>query len=128
MAPQWMFGISAAILLASCAAAEKQPAAEKNPTVQDQYLAGWYVESAGQSSFQPCGQSQPWRVTSAADLPGRAKAFGLQQNTPVYVRLIGSAQGDQLKVSRVEQFGSPTPVQNCAMNGVLIAAPSPAGS
>ena len=127
MAPQWMFGISAAILLAGCAAVEKQSAAETKPIVQGQSHAGWYMESAGQRSFQPCGQSQAWRVTAAADLPARAKAFGLQQDTPVYVRLIGSAQGDQLKVSRVEQFGSPTPVRNCAMNGVVIPATSPVG-
>lgn len=123
-APQWMFGISAALLLAGCAAAEKIPAAQDPSVTDGQSHAGWYMESAGPRTFQPCGQSQPWRVTSAADLPARAKAFGLQQDTPVYVRLIASSKGDELSVSRVEQFGSPTPVRNCAMDGVVIPAPA----
>ncbi len=124
---QWMIGISAAVLLAGCAAAENKPSTDMKPAAQGQSYAGWYLESAGQASFQPCGQSQRWRVTAAADLHSRAKAFGLQQDTPVYVRLAGSAQGGELAVSRVEQFGSPTPVRNCAMNGVVIPAPSPTG-
>lgn len=121
-APQWMFGISAALLLGGCAAAAEKPTVQNPPNSDGQSYAGWYMESAGQRTFQPCGQTQRWRLTSAADLPAKANAFGLQQNTPVYVQLIGSAQGGTFNVSRVKQFGSPTPVRNCAMEGVVIPA------
>lgn len=115
-------GIFAAIALSACAAAEKIPA------TQGQAYSGWYMQHAQRRTFQPCGQSQEWSVSESADLPARAKAFGLQQDTPVYVRLIGSAHGDEIKVSRVEQFGSPTPVSNCAMTGVVIPTPPPASN
>lgn len=84
------------------------------------------MEHAGESTFQLCGQSQQWRVTVPADLPARVKAFGLDQDTPVYTRLIGSVKANEIEVSRVEQFGSPSPVRNCAMTGVVIPAPAPA--
>jgi len=118
--PQWLIGICAAFVLSGCVAAEKKPA------TASQAYAGWYMERAGQGLFQPCGQSQQWRVSASADLPARAKAFGLEQDTPVYVRLMGSAHNEEIEVSRVEQFGSPTPVRDCAMTGVVIPAPSPA--
>ncbi|MEO6155436.1 MAG: hypothetical protein ABIP16_06890 [Thermomonas sp.] len=110
------------MLLGGCVAAEQEQT-EHDPTKSaDQSYSGWYMESAGQRTFQPCGQAQRLRVISAADLPAKAKAFGLQTNTPVYVKLTGSNQGDLFTVSRVEQFGSPTPVRNCAMDGVVIPA------
>ena len=108
-----------ALMLAGCDAAEKKPAAE------GQSYAGWYLEHAGQGMFQPCGQPQQWRVTTSADLPSRARAFGLDQDTPVYVRLAGTAHGNEIAVSRVEQFGSPTPVLNCGITGVVIPAEAP---
>lgn len=116
--------VSAALLLGGCTAAERKPTELNTPKSGGQSYAGWYMESEGQRTFQSCGQAQRLRVTSAADLPARAKVFGLQPNTPVYVKLTGSNQGDLLIVSRVEQFGSPTPVRNCAMNGVVIPAPA----
>lgn len=117
---QLLIGLSAAVELIGCAAAGKKPAEG------DDSHAGWYMERAGQGMFQLCGQSQPLRVTVPADLPARAKAFGLDQDTPVYVRLVGSVNGDGIKVSHVEQFGSATPVRNCAMTGVVIPSPAPA--
>lgn len=112
--------MGAATGLIGCAAAEKKPA-----DAAESY-AGWYMEHAGQGMFQLCGQSQQWRVTASADLPARAKAFGLDQDTPVYARLTGSVQGNEIEVSRVEQFGSTTPVRNCGMTGVVIPTPPPA--
>jgi len=111
-------------VLSGCVAAEK-PMSEKASAESDQAYAGWYMQHAGQGSFQPCGQSQPLQVEAPADLPDRAKAFGLDEDTPIYVRVTGSVTGNRIAVSRVDQFGSPTPVRNCAMNGVVI--PSPAG-
>lgn len=81
---------------------------------------GWYLEHAGQGMFQPCGQSRQWRIHSP-ELRARAKDFGLDQDTPVYVRLlvVPSANGEDMLVSKVEQFGSPTPVRDCGMTGVV---------
>ena len=120
----WLISSCAALVLNGCVAAEKTPAT----ATASQAFVGWYMEHAGQGRFQPCGQSQQWRVSTAADLSTRAKEFGLQQDTPVYVRLIGSAHNEEIAVSHVEQFGSPTPVRDCAMTGVVIPAPSPARS
>lgn len=114
-----LIGMGAVAALNGCAAGEKTAAATESH-------AGWYMEHAGQRMFQPCGQSQQWRVTAPADLPARAKAFGLDQDTPVYVRLIGSAHGNEIDVSRVVQFGSTTPVRNCGLTGIVIPAPLPA--
>ena len=121
---RWALGLGTAIALAGCAGAEQKPAAE------GQSYTGWYMEQAGQGVFQLCGQSQQWRVSESAELRAKAREFGLDQDSPVYVRLVGvqSANGNELKVSRVDQFGSPTPVRNCGMTGVVIPAPSPPGN
>jgi len=80
----------------------------------------------GQGSFQPCGgQSQSWRLSQAGDLPARAKAFGLQPDTPVYVRVTGSLRDNALAVASVEQLGSPTPVRDCGLTGVVIPSTTP---
>lgn len=115
----WVLCVGAAIALTGCAAAEKKPAAD------GQSYTGWYMEHAGQGMFQPCGQSQQWRVSGSSDIGAKARQFGLDQDTPIYVRLSGmqTANGNGLEVSRVEQFGSPTPVRNCGMTGVVIPAP-----
>lgn len=117
-------GTLLASALSSCAAAEKTPAPVAAPTptatAKGQSYSGWYMEHAGQSTFQPCGQTKQWRVSAPADLVARAKKFGLEQDTPVYVQLLGTAQGDAIAVSRVQQFGSPTPVRNCALTGVVL--------
>ena len=116
---QLFIGMGAAAgLMGGCAAADKRSAdATKS-------YAGWYMEHAGQRVFQLCGQSQQWRVTAPADLAARAKAFGLDQDTPVYVRLVGSVQGGEIEVTHVEQFGSATPVRDCGLTGVVIPAPA----
>jgi hypothetical protein len=115
-------GILLVSALSSCAAAEKTPApvSRSTPAAKGQSYSGWYMEHAGQSTFQPCGQTKQWRVSAPADLVARAKKFGLEQDTPVYVQLLGAAQGDAIAVSRVQQFGSPTPVRNCALTGVVL--------
>jgi len=84
-------------------------------------LAGWYLEHDAEGRFQPCGPAEPLRVDSA-DLRARARDFGLDADTPVYVRVAGSIDGSTLQVVRVEQFGSPTPVRDCAMTGVVLPA------
>lgn len=114
--------ITAAGLLAACAAAT-DPASEAAPAAAGQAYAGWYMQRAGQGSFQPCGAARPLRVTSSADLPARARAFGLDENVPIHVRVTGTVSGNAIAISRVEQFGSPVPVRDCALTGVVVPQP-----
>ncbi len=121
-------GATAVVALCACMAAGTNPAvtrdeaaaASNETAATEKSYAGWYMEHAGQGMFQPCGQDQPWRVSVPADLPARAKVFALDEDTPVYVRVLGAVEGEAIAVSRVEQFGSPVPVRNCAMTGVVI--------
>jgi hypothetical protein len=117
----WVAG--GTLALTACAAAQA-------PAKTAQAVSGWYSQSAGSATFQPCGTSEPWLVTKAADLSARATAFGLQNDMPIYVKIVAaiSASGKygshgeyshQVQVERVIQFGSPTPVRNCALNGVV---------
>lgn len=84
--------------------------------------AGWYMEHDGAGVFRPCGQDRAWRVTHDAALRAAARDFGLQPDTPVYVRLAGSPLPDrgEFRLARVEQLGSPTPVRDCPMTGVVL--------
>lgn len=155
-ASRWMIGTAALAVMVGCgvtgkpesnanqapspaiAPATQPPVAETAatrslPETQTQPLAaesksytGWYMERAGQGLFQSCGQSQQQRVSGSAELRSKARDFGLEENTPVYVRVSGveSAEGTELVVSQVEQFGSTTPVRDCGLTGVVIAAPA----
>jgi len=118
-----MAAVLGTLIVAACSAAERTSAGEAAPQTTAAPTAvhtGWYLEHAGQPRFQPCGQSQPLRIAAAADLPARAKAFGLDEDTPVYMRVKGTISGGELRVVAVEQFGSPTPVRNCGLTGVVI--------
>lgn len=122
---QLAIGLSLGMGLAACAAAEQGAAATDSPDRAaspgaPQSYAGWYMEHAGQGTFQPCGQDRAWRVSASADLPARAKRFGLDEGNPVYARITGIVQGNAISVSRVDQFGSPTPVRNCGLTGVVL--------
>ena len=116
--------VGLAVALTACVAAERSSAQGAQP------LSGWYMQSSAAETFQPCGESEPWRITDAADLRARAKTFGLEDDSPVYVKLVAttSAADKTVKVERVTQFGSPTPVQDCALTGVVhrTATPAPA--
>ena len=81
-------------------------------------MAGWYMQHGAMDMFQTCGQTQSLTVDSA-DLRARAKAFDLQPNTPVYVRVHGTIEGTTLSVVHVEQFGSDIPVTDCGLTGVV---------
>ena len=82
-------------------------------------MPGWYMQHGDMGMFQTCGQTQSLTVDSA-DLRARAKEFGLEPNTPVYVRVHGTIEGTTLSVVHVEQFGSDTPVTDCGMTGVVM--------
>lgn len=131
---KWLLALCAATVLTACDAKQAMPtvplsaAAQTSPASTEHALAGWYIQHGSQGSFQPCGQSEQWRIGAAADLADRAKAFGLDDDNPIYVRVLATtrASDKSIDISRVEQFGSPTPVRNCAMNGVVIpSAPAP---
>ena len=82
-------------------------------------IAGWYREHGERGYFQACGAREAWPVRSAA-LRRAARRFGLDPDTPVYARVVGAVRDGRLMVERVEQFGSETPVRDCAMDGVVI--------
>jgi hypothetical protein len=113
----WFIGACLALIVGGCAAGEQPGARRANAT---QAYRGWYMEHAGQGTLQGCGQSRPWRVAEAADLPARARRFQLHTDTPVYVRVTGSVREETITIATVEQFGSPTPVRDCAMTGVVL--------
>lgn len=110
--------LGVAMALVSCHAAETKPAGDTGS------FRGWYMERSGEAYFQPCASSEQWRISGAADLPARARRFGLEENTPVYVVVAGVRSSDTLRVQEVTQFGSPVPVRDCAMSGVVIPAPA----
>jgi|GEM_PF-3311255 len=116
--------IVAAISMAGCAAAKKPSAAGS------QSHAGWYTRHAGQGSFQPCGRAQAMLVRQSAELLAATTKFGLDDDTPVYVRLSGvlSADRNEISVKKVDQFGSPSPVRDCPMTGLQIQSAAPSGS
>lgn len=142
----WLHALVASFALAGCVAAEQSteagaksadaaagavPAAEEPArsdtiaTTSGQEYRGWYMEHGGKGMLHACGQSQQWNVDSPA-LHSQAKEFGLDEDTPVYVRVLAtqSADGGELMVARIEQFGSPTPVRDCAMTGVVTSSPT----
>ncbi len=113
---------SASLLVWIAALASTGCAVEATRSAEGQLLAGWYREHAGKGVFQVCGDSKQLSVSGSGQLRAEARKFGLQQDSPVYARLFGvlTDSGSTLQVSRVEQFGSTTPVRDCAMTGVVI--------
>lgn len=120
----WVLCFGVAIAMTGCAAAEKPLAAEGHS------YAGWYTQHAGQGSFQPCGRSPALLVRESAKLRAEAVKFGLDDDTPVYVRLTGAVLADrnEMSVAKVDQFGSPTPVRDCPMSGLQIQSAAPSGN
>lgn len=138
----WMLPIAATLLLAACQrpavlaapsdstptapagaarATEAEGGAAATPAAAAPgTYAGWYLQRAGKGRFQPCGREAQWAVGQGADLAARAREFGLMDDTPVYVRVTGELHDGVLDVSSVEQFGSPKPVRDCPMTGVVI--------
>lgn len=110
------------IILTACVAAERPSA------VGAKALAGWYMQEGAVATFQPCGESTARRITKDADLRAKAKTFGLEDGNPVYVKVIASLSviDKTFNVNRVTQFGSPTPVRDCALTGVVHPAPASA--
>lgn len=116
LASEWLWAVSMAATLAACSAVEVL-----SPPTEEPLLAGWYMQSASGNTFQACGGSERWPIGHAADLRVRAEAFGLDDGSPVYVKLQATTRAPDktIDVARVVQFGSPTPVRDCAMSGVV---------
>jgi hypothetical protein len=110
------FAACIASVVGACSAGERRPGAGDS-------VAGWYLEQDGRPAFQPCSADAPLAVAPSAELVRRARAFGLEPDTPVYVRLQGAVRDDTFDVAAVEQFGSPTPIRDCPMNGVVTRDP-----
>lgn len=131
------FGIAVAIIgaLAACNSRNTADAGPIEPAAVSaeaangtQSYRGWYMEHGGQGRFQACGDSQPMPVAAAVELSAKARSFGLEADTPVYVRLQGAVNGGEFRVSAVEQFGSPTPIRDCGMTGVVLPEPAPSNN
>jgi len=59
------------------------------------------------------------RVGKNAELDAQSQRFGMTPDSPVYVRLRGREADHSIEVTAVVQFGSPTPVRDCAMRGTV---------
>lgn len=107
---------------AQVAAAAETPVPAREPAADAPSYSGWYMVHGGLGSFRACGAASAWRIGAAGELPARAQAFGMDEDSPVYVRLHGATHGGVLDVTSVDQFGSPTPVRDCPMAGVVLPA------
>lgn len=105
-----------AVFLGACSSAGSSNSAAAR---SDQLYAGWYMQHAGHGQFTPCGQQTALPVSPSPDLLAQAKAFGLEDDMPVYARLRGELRDAGFVVSAVEQFGSPRPVRDCPLEGVV---------
>ena len=83
-------------------------------------FVGWYTQQAGKAELRPCGGATALQVDNGAALAARARDFGLLDGDPVYVKVHGVRSGTALRVSQVDQFGSPTPIRDCPMGGTSI--------
>ena len=59
------------------------------------------------------------RVGKNAELDAQSQRFGLTPDSPIYARLRGREGDGSIDVTAVVQFGSPTPVRDCAMRGTV---------
>ena len=110
--PIWLTGL---IMTGSWLAACNAPTSGTKPT----QLAGWYLQHGREARFQACGRNTAVRLSATADLRQRANQFELDDDTPIYVRIEVDASESEPDVLRVLQFGSPTPVRNCGLTGVV---------
>lgn len=97
------------------ATASTTSAATPAATAGTREHTGWYVLKDGAARFQPCGATTMLRIGQGADLAERARGLALEDDTPVYVRLVGTQRGDLLDVATVAQFGASSPVDDCPM-------------
>ncbi|MEO6155877.1 MAG: hypothetical protein ABIP16_09155 [Thermomonas sp.] len=112
----------AAIMLAACAPANIPSSAAPVTTATSTTTAftGWYTQQGGSAELRPCGGATALQVDNGEALAARARDFGLQDGDPVYVKVHGMRSGGALRVERVDQFGSPTPIRDCPMGGTMI--------
>ena len=110
----------AATLLAACAPGAVPSGDAPDPTATATAFTGWYTQQGGSAQLRPCGSETAFQVANGEALTARARDFGLQDGDPVYVKVHGARSGAALRVERVDQFGSPTPVRDCPMGGMSI--------
>lgn len=88
------------------------------PAAEQAYV-GWYMEHGGQPMFQACGRSEMSNIGNAGELQARVKSSDIVPGNPVYVRFTGRSEDGTIRVAQVQQVGSPTPVRDCALPGVV---------
>lgn len=110
---QWGVALCVAGVLGGCVAAR-----DTSVGGEQQYI-GWYRDQSAAGLLQLCGRGAPVPVADPASIRAQARATGLSTRDPVYVRLRGTATSTGIKVTRVDQIGSPTPARDCAMTGVV---------
>lgn len=94
------------------------PAPAPAATTARSYV-GWYMDHGDQPMFQACGSSEMSNIGNAGDLQAQVKASDIVPGNPVYVRFSGRSEGGTIQVAQVQQVGSPTPVRDCALSGVV---------
>jgi hypothetical protein len=109
--------LALALTATACAPARDT---SKTPGASNQPLAGWYTQYPDRARFQPCADPEALAVVGDAELRKRAAAFGLEDGLPIYVRMQGVRTAGEFHPTRVDQFGSPTPIRNCPMTGTTI--------
>ncbi len=112
--PRWLLALGVSMALGACTA---PPVSAGN----GQVYAGWYM---GNGTFQPCGSKEQWRIADQSAINTKAHAAGLEANDPVYVRVTGERNAADLRVISVDQVGSPRPVSDCPLTGVVTRSPS----
>ncbi len=112
---------SAAVVASGCGeAARKNDGRPTGASASDATLAGWYLQAGDRATLQPCGEGLRLALIQAAPLRQRAADAGMQPGNPIYVRLTGVRSAGEFKLTKVEQFGSPTPIRNCPMSGTMV--------
>ncbi|MDQ3161109.1 MAG: hypothetical protein M3Q51_08855 [Pseudomonadota bacterium] len=108
----------AAAMLAACAPAPTPSSAPADASAVA--VSGWYTQQGDSAQLRPCGDATALQVENGEALAARARDFGLQDGDPIYVKIHGVRNGAKLRLERVNQFGSPTPILDCPMGGTMI--------
>lgn len=100
------------VACAGAAAPGKIAPADADPDTDATASAGWYASGR----FQPCGKAG-LAVIDPGELDRALAAADLTGGEPVYVRIAMREESGGVRVVRILQVGSPTPVRDCPMTG-----------
>lgn len=103
-------------LVSGCTPLEAPPQAS-GPITE---VAGWYLQNPAAATLQPCARPERFIILEGSELRRRAKAFDLQDDLPIYVRVKGMRDKGAFRLVSVEQFGSPEVIRDCPMTGTTV--------